>query len=188
MFNLKKYIKKFFILCCKLIIGLFYKNKYLSGKYFEENNLGWKWALRGILWQKILGFNRHIPWPVSPFINISDANNIEFDIDDIDNFQKIGNYYQNFNANIIIGKGTYIAQNVAIITANHDLDDLSKHVQGKDVIIGEKCWIGINSTILPGVELGNHTIVGAGSVVTKSFVNGNCIIAGVPAIKIRDLE
>ena len=39
----------------------------------------------------------------------------------------------------------------------------------------------MNSVILPGVTLGNHTIVGAGSVVTKSFDEGYCIIAGNPA-------
>jgi acetyltransferase-like isoleucine patch superfamily enzyme len=58
---------------------------------------------------------------------------------------------------------------------------------GKDVIIGKKCWIGMNSVILPGVCLGDHTIVGAGSVVTKSFPDGNCIIAGNPARIIRVL-
>lgn len=44
----------------------------------------------------------------------------------------------------------------------------------------------MNSVILPGVVLGNNTIVGAGSIVTKSFIEGNCIIAGNPAIKIKD--
>ncbi len=48
-------------------------------------------------------------------------------------------------------------------------------------MIGEKSWIGMNSMILPGVSLGPNTIVGAGSVVTKSFIDGNCIIAGNPA-------
>lgn len=42
--------------------------------------------------------------------------------------------------------------------------------------------------ILPGITLGDNTIVGAGSVVTKSFPEGNCIIAGNPAKKIRDLD
>ena len=58
---------------------------------------------------------------------------------------------------------------------------------GKDIIIGKKCWIGMNSVILPGVVLGDHTIVGAGAVVTKSFVDGNCVIGGNPARIIRKL-
>lgn len=46
----------------------------------------------------------------------------------------------------------------------------------------------MNAVILPGVHLGDHTIVGAGSVVTRSFPEGNIIIAGVPAKKIKDLK
>lgn len=42
----------------------------------------------------------------------------------------------------------------------------------------------MNSILLPGVCLGNNTIVGAGSVVTKSFPEGNCVIVGNPARKI----
>ena len=88
---------------------------------------------------------------------------------------------------IDIGRGTYIAPNVGLITANHDLADLSQHVEAKPIILGEKCWIGMNSVILPGVHLGPHTIVGAGSVVTKSFPDGNFVIAGNPAKIIREL-
>ena len=98
-----------------------------------------------------------------------------------------GSYFQAFGR-IVIGKGTYIAQNVGIITANHNLQNLDLQAEAKPVGIGEKCWIGMNSVILPGVELGPHTIVGAGSVVTKSFVDGHCVIAGNPAKVIRHLS
>lgn len=54
-------------------------------------------------------------------------------------------------------------------------------------MIGDKCWIGMNSVILPGVVLGDNTIVGAGSVVTKSFENGHCVVAGNPAKLIKRL-
>ena len=43
----------------------------------------------------------------------------------------------------------------------------------------------MNAVILPGVELGPKTIVGAGSVVTHSFLQGDCVIAGSPASVIR---
>lgn len=97
-----------------------------------------------------------------------------------------GTYFQAFGK-INIGRGSYITQNVGIITANHNLHDLDSHSQPRDVNIGEKCWIGMNSVVLPGVTLGPHTIVGAGSVVTKSFPKGNCVIAGNPAKIIRHL-
>lgn len=167
--------------------SIFFERKYLSGKYFDQNISGWKWLLRSIFWQKVMGINRQIPWPVSPFIGISNPKNIIFDQNDIKNFQGFGNYFQNFNAKIYIGKGSYIAPNVGIITANHDIYNIDKHRDGKDVIIGNKCWIGMNVVILPGVELGENTIVGAGSVVTKSFPDGNVVIAGNPAKIIREL-
>ncbi|PNS36975.1 DapH/DapD/GlmU-related protein [Mesotoga sp. B105.6.4] len=184
---IRNFLKSVFVAVSRLVIPLFYKRKYLSGKWFEESAAGWLWAWKGIWWQKIHKFNRNIPWPVSPQIRVSSAVNIAFHPDDLNNFQGFGNYFQNFSAKIVMGRGTYIAPNVGIITANHDPLDLDKHLPGKDVVLGEGCWIGMNSVILPGVVLGPHTIVGAGSVVTRSFVEGNCIIAGNPARVIRNL-
>lgn len=54
-------------------------------------------------------------------------------------------------------------------------------------MIGDKCWIGMNAMVLPGVVLSKGTIFGAGSVVTKSFEQGNCVIAGNPAKIIKTL-
>ncbi len=88
---------------------------------------------------------------------------------------------------IYIGKGTYIAMNVGIITANHSLNNLDEHDIAKNVVIGKRCWIGMNSVILPGVVLGENTIVGAGSIVTKSFSQGHCVICGNPARKIKEI-
>jgi len=173
----------------KLVAPLFFNKKYLCGRHFDKSTIGWTWVLRGIIWQKIFGFNRHVPWPVSPFIVISNPNNIEFDVDNLDNFNlSFGNYFQNFKGMIIIGKGTYIAPNVGIITANHDPKNLECYSTVKNVTIGQNCWIGINSVLLPGVYLGDRTVVGAGSVVTKSFREGNCIIAGNPAKIIKKIE
>lgn len=173
------------------IVGYaFYDKKYLRGKEFSSYKYtsGWRWVMENFFIQKILGYQRHIPYPVSFRMQVMNWENVAFDVNDLSNFQKSGSYFQAASdAHIYIGKGSYIAANVGIITANHDLCDLSKPAPGKDVLIGENCWIGMNSVILPGVELGEHTIVGAGSVVTKSFPQGNCIIAGNPAKIIREL-
>ncbi len=186
--QLKYKIYKYFIPIVRVLGCIFFDKKYLSGRYFGDNLVGWSWVLRSILWQKIFGFNRQIPWPVSPFITIYSSKNIAFDVDDLHNFQTYGTYYQNFNGKIFLGKGTYIGPNVGIITQNHDVDNLENHIEPKDVEIGKNCWIGMNSVILPGVKLGDMTIVGAGSVVTKSFPEGYCVIGGNPARVIRLLE
>lgn len=169
--------------------GLFYDRRYLVGVYFDDSFTGWKWVVRGILFQKVLRFNRNVPWPVSPLNTISWGRNITFHPDDINMFNEMtGKYFQNFAARITIGKGTWIASNVGIITANHDPNDLTRHLPGAEVVIGESCWIGMNAVILPGVRLGPHTVVGAGSIVTHSFPEGHCVIAGNPARLIRRLE
>ena len=168
--------------------GLVYDRRYLVGVYFDDSFTGWKWVLRGILFQKILKFNRRIPWPVSPLHTVSWGRNLRFHPDDINMFNEMsGKYFQNFAAPITIGRGTWIASNVGIITANHDPLDLCRHLPGKPVELGESCWIGMNAVILPGVTLGPHTVVGAGSIVTHSFPDGYCVIAGNPARLVRTL-
>ena len=138
--------------------------------------------------QKVIGVNRHVPFPVDFRMKVGNWRNIEFDLDNMNIFQKVGNYYQGTDAKIIIGKNTWIANGVAIITANHDLENLDTHSDASDVVLGEECWIGSNAVILPGVVLGKHTVVGAGAVVTKSFTEGWCVIGGVPARKIKDIK
>jgi acetyltransferase-like isoleucine patch superfamily enzyme len=184
---LKSFLKRIYILIHKYTFGLFYDSKYLKGKNFDNSMVGWKWVKRCFFAQKILGDNRHIPWPCSSNIVVSNPNRIFFDIDDLGFFQGFGKYFQCINGNIYLGKGSFIARNVGIITTNHDIHNLNSHIEGKDVIIGKQCWLGMNAIILPGIVLGDKTIVGAGSVVTKSFPEGNCIIAGNPARMIRKI-
>lgn len=172
----------------RLISPLFFDRKYLQGRHFGPGGDGWRWVRRSILTQRLLAYNREVPWPVSPFIIVSNPRNIEFDPDDLNNFQTVGCYFQSSSARIVIGRGSYIAPNVGIITANHDSLNLDRHQPGQDVIIGESCWIGMNAVVLPGVVLGPRTVVGAGSVVTKSFPQGHIVIAGAPARVIRELS
>lgn len=58
---------------------------------------------------------------------------------------------------------------------------------GAPITIGEDCWLCGNVIVLPGVTIGNGSIIGAGSVVTKD-VPPNCVVAGNPAKIIRRLE
>lgn len=168
---------------------IFYDGKYLKGKHFGKDYAnGWCWVTRNWFLQKIVGVNRHVPFPVDFRMKVAHWENIEFDQDNLNIFQKVGNYYQASGGKISIGKDTWIANGVAIITANHDLEDLEAHAEGKAVVIGKDCWIGSNAVILPGVTLGEHTVVGAGAVVTKSFEQGWCVLGGVPAKVIKTIE
>ena len=146
----KKIVKSILAFIIVNLASLFFKRKYLKSYYFT-GTIGWKWIWRSIFFQKILRINSHIPFPVSQGVHISDHNNLIFHIDDINNFQTMGSYFQNFKAKITIGKGSFIAPNVGIITSNHVVTDLTVHDVGKDVVIGKNSWIGMNSVIMPGV-------------------------------------
>lgn len=95
-------------------------------------------------------------------------------------------YFQGQGA-IYVGDYVEFGPNVGVISANHDLYDQRKSYE-KPIRIGDYCWIGMNSVITAGVELGTRTIVGAGSVVTKSFPEGYCVVAGNPAKIIKYLD
>lgn len=163
------------------LLGLFYDRRYLTGRFFERSRGGYVWALRGILWQKILGFNRSARYPVSPFVSLSNPRNLHFHPDNLDNLFTPGIYFQNRDAAITIGRGTFIAPNVGLITQNHVIGNLEESTPGLPISVGEHCWIGMNAVILPGVTLGDHTIVGAGAIVTKSFADGHVVLVGNPA-------
>lgn len=195
--NIKKVIRVFVALCFfifgNLIAVFLYKRKYLKGRHFENKYfgigaVGWKWVCLCAPFQAIFGINKHVPWPVAPNNRVGDYKNIIFDCDNMDNFQSFGIYFQALGAKIILGKGTYIAPNVGLINQNHDVYDPEKYAEAKDVVVGANCWIGMNAVILPGVELDPHTTVGAGAIVTKSFTEGHCVIAGNPAKIIKKLE
>ena len=99
------------------------------------------------------------------------------------------NIYSNFNLtlvdddNIYIGDNTMIAPNVTICTAAHPiLPELRmKGLQyNKPVKIGKCVWIGAGVIILPGVTIGDNSVIGAGSVVTRD-IPANSVAYGNPA-------
>lgn len=87
---------------------------------------------------------------------------------------------------IDIDEGVQIAPRVNIVTVNHDLHD-KMIVICKPVHIKKNAWIGANATILPGVTIGENSVVGAASVVTKD-VPDNVVVVGNPAKVIKKID
>ena len=109
---------------------------------------------------------------------------------------RLGNYvYANFNltlvddGNIAIGDNVMFAPNVTVITATHPvLPSLrEKGLQfNVDVKICSNVWIGAGAIIMPGITVGENSVVGAGSVVTKD-VPPNTVVVGNPARVLREI-
>ncbi|WP_152394211.1 sugar O-acetyltransferase [Paenibacillus guangzhouensis] len=104
------------------------------------------------------------------------------------------NFYAGYNCTILdmaevrIGDDCMIAPNVGIYTAGHSVEpkDRNKSGYGIPITIGNNVWIGGSCVILPGVNIGDNSIVAAGSVVTKD-VPANTIVAGNPAKILRQI-
>lgn len=86
------------------------------------------------------------------------------------------------NAKVEIGEDTMIADGVTIHTATHDYLDHPMWAKRIDapVRIGKHVWIGTNATILPGVIIGDYSVIGAGAVIAKNVPVG-AIVIGNPA-------
>lgn len=100
-----------------------------------------------------------------------------------------GNHvYANFNLTLVddthiyVGDGTMFGPNVIIATASHPILPALR-AQGlqfnRAVHIGKNCWIGAGAIILPGVTIGDHAVIGAGSVVTRD-ISENTVAVGNP--------
>jgi acetyltransferase-like isoleucine patch superfamily enzyme len=153
--------------------------------FYEENYLEFMSSVKiiqTIITQKIFRINAGAFFPCNWRISIHHAQNVIFYPSDILNFHRQGNHFC-AKSKIYIGKGTVIGPYSSVVTAKS-----LNHEDNYEIHIGKNCQICIHAIILPGVFLGNNTIVGAGSVVTSSFKEGNCTVAGNPArlIKINE--
>ncbi len=135
--------------------------------------------------QKILGFNRSVPWPVHWSTKVLAPKKINPGTRCPG--LSFGCHIDGRNG-INFGKNVWIGPKVSIISQNHNVNNYNEWDEASPIDIGDNCWLGNNITILPGVELGEHTVVAAGSVVTKSFPEGNQIIGGIPAKVIKELD
>ncbi len=83
---------------------------------------------------------------------------------------------------IVVGEWCQISSFVNISTVNHNVngEKYFNNVSYKGIRLGNNVWIGTNVTVLPGISIGDNSIIGAGAVVTKN-IPANTIALGVPA-------
>lgn len=87
---------------------------------------------------------------------------------------------------IWIGNNVSISPECYLLSLTHDVNDNKFSAVGRKVKIEDYAWIGVRVIILPGVNVATGSVIGAGSVVTKSINNANTIVAGAPARFIRE--
>lgn len=92
------------------------------------------------------------------------------------------------NSKVTVGSYCDISDHVHFVTGTHLIDEFGIRIAGsgysKDIVIGNGVWIGYKALILPGVSIGNNSIIGAGSVVNKD-VPERSAVAGNPIKCIR---
>lgn len=94
---------------------------------------------------------------------------------------------------ISIGNNVRISNNVNFVTHDggmhvlRNLGLLENADKFGEIIIEDNVFIGMNSIIMPGVRIGKNTVIGAGSIVTKS-IDENTVACGIPAKKIKSIE
>ncbi len=126
-----------------------------------------------------------MPWPVHFTSTVKSHKNIE-------RGTKAPGFspwcYLDGRNGIIIEENVWIGPRVSIISMDHDLNNYNSYKKEQPIIIRKNSLLTTGCIILPGVELGEHTIVAAGAIVTKSFSEGNQVLAGNPARVVKVLD
>lgn len=158
---------------------------FLGGSGFNTPELPKILLIKALIVQKIIGINRNVPWPVHWTSRIKSPDMMSRG----SRFPGLspGCYFDARNG-IKIEENVWIGPGVKIISMNHDVNDYNRYVKSEPIIIRKNCWIGANAILLSGVELGEHTVVAAGAIVTKPFLEGNSVIGGNPAKLIKKID
>lgn len=181
-------VKNILSVTVRLLLLLYGSNHGLNANPYVYSSGQFKELIQCLFFQKVIRINSHVPWPVHYTSRVGNPKNIYFNKKYVRNFMAAGCYWQ-FMLPIYFKGSFLVAQNVSFISNNHDTHSIGSHnIDVKPIIIGDNCLFSIGCVILPGIELGENTVVAANSVVTKSFPEGNCVLAGVPARIVKKLE
>lgn len=104
--------------------------------------------------------------------------------------------YANFHLTLVddgridVGDHVMFGPHVTLCTASHPIHPLLRRQEAQynlPVTIGNNVWIGANSTVLPGVRIGDNSVIGAGSVVTRD-IPANVVAVGSPCRVLREID
>jgi acetyltransferase-like isoleucine patch superfamily enzyme len=103
--------------------------------------------------------------------------------------------YDSFRPMVKIGSYCDFAANISLIAESATcMSELSKsdfvkehYIKTGSIIIEDNCWIGANVIVLPGIIIGHHSIIGAGSIVTKN-IPPHSVVKGQPGIVTKNIE
>lgn len=177
---MKKLLKKIFFKIddslFRIIVKMIY-SKYVRPRH--GYSLNYHVLRKFVFFQKIMGINRSVPWPVHFTSRVVGVNNIKKGIccDPGDN---IG-VYINASGGLILGNNVNIGQNTTITTTNHYKYDHRKKGFRKGIQIGNNVWIGANCCITAGVKIGNEVTIGAGCVIRRDIPD-KCTVLGSDSI------
>jgi acetyltransferase-like isoleucine patch superfamily enzyme len=88
---------------------------------------------------------------------------------------------------VLIGEHAQIGPSTIVTTTGHDYRAIELERDYSAIEIGKRVWIGANATILPGVSIGENSVIGAGAVVTRD-IPAYSLAVGVPARVIRSID
>jgi len=131
--------------------------------------------------QKIIGFNRQVPWPVHFTSMVRGWEHIEKGIC-CDPGDSPG-IYINAYGGLKFGDDIEIGANTTITTTNHNKYDYRKEGFKKGIVIGNHVWIGSNCCITAGVTIGDNVTIGAGCVIRQDIPSNTTVVS-----KSADLE
>lgn len=174
-------MKKILVIPLNIILKWFYRDFDLKNPSYSKRDL----LKYGIKQRFCFSDNRKVPWPVHPTSLVKCPEKIMRGTKAPG--ISVGCYLDGRNG-IIFGPNVWTGPKVSIISMNHETDDYNQYRVTNPIKIGRDSWLAANCTILPGVELGEHTVVAAGAVVNRSFPEGNQVLAGVPAEVVKKLD
>jgi maltose O-acetyltransferase len=161
----------------KLFFRIYFKlERLINRERVRRNNILFKFCGEGVR--------------IDPSCHIIGQHELE-----VGDYTSIGSFtmiYASFG--VKIGKNCWISSSCGISSYNHVINSINRYKDNKDdykyskpVKIGDNVWLGMNVCVLPGVEIGENSIIGSGSVVTKS-VPANQIWAGNPAHFLKEID